>query len=127
MILIKPLLNVILTILLAGWITSLQKDPSLLGTTSGGYRGGHSAVPQLAWAAWTCRLAVEWQQPVPGIAAAKHRALHRREGGGECSWQAKAGFDKGPGLLEGMRAFRGAGGIKHSTVVFQVCQVFPGC
>lgn len=96
MILIKPLLNVILTILLAGWITSLQKRPSLLATTSGGYRG-HNAVPLLGWAAWTCRcwrLAVEWHQPVPGTATAKHRVLQRREGGRECSWQAKAGFDK---------------------------------
>lgn len=73
------------------------------------------------------RLAVEWHQPVPDTAAAKHRALQRREGGRECSWPAKAGFDKGTDLFEGVRGFRGAGGIEPSTVVFQVCQVLPGC
>lgn len=70
---------------------------------------------------------MDWHQPVPGTAAAKHRALQRREGGRECSWQAEAGFDKGTDLFEGMRDLRGAGGIKASIAVLQVCQVLPGC
>lgn len=44
---------------------------------------------------------------VPGTAAAKHRALQRREGGGKCSWPAKAGFEKGADLFEGVREFGG--------------------